>query len=127
MIIKKKTIHYAEHFIQCQCVQWFRTQHPRKMILSIPNGGSRFNILHAMRLQREGLTAGVPDLFIPEGSNNNFLLRGLFVEMKSATGRMSKDQMEMGKKLKARGYAVEVCRSLGEFINIVNSYLTGLP
>lgn len=116
---------HQEHIIQCQCVEWFRRQHPRKLIFAIPNGGSNFDIRHAVRLKKEGLTSGVPDLFIPEpsGDYRRPLFRGLFIEMKSPTGKVSKSQRNIGNDLKLRGYAVEVCRSLGEFMSTVKNYL----
>ena len=46
----------------------------------IPNGGSR-NKLEASNLKKQGVKAGVPDLFLPVGRGS---YHGLFIELKSA-------------------------------------------
>ena len=46
-------------------VNWMSGKYPElEMLFHIPNGGKR-NKLEAIRLKREGVRAGVPDLFLP--------------------------------------------------------------
>ena len=54
----------TEHEEQRTFVQWFRRKFPDVRIFSIPNGGWRSPATAAKR-KVEGLSKGVPDLFIP--------------------------------------------------------------
>lgn len=86
----------TEHAEQVAFVKWFRLQYPGVLIFAIPNGGDRHAAV-AAKLSAEGVTRGVPDLFIPAWQ--------LFVEMKrKAHGRVSTEQAEMMKTLCAAGY-----------------------
>lgn len=73
----------TEHEHQVQFVAWFRKTFSDVLIFAIPNGGQR-NIAVAAKLKAEGVTAGIPDLFIPAWS--------LWIEMKTPTGRLSEPQ-----------------------------------
>lgn len=69
-------------------------------MFSIPNGGQRGKIT-AQKMKLEGLTPGVPDLFIPEW--------GLWVEMKRVRGgALSTAQKEIIPELERVGYTVVV-------------------
>lgn len=69
-------------------------------MFSIPNGGQRGKIT-AQKMKMEGLTPGVPDLFIPEW--------GLWVEMKRVKGgALSKAQKDIIPELERVGYTVIV-------------------
>jgi len=76
----------SEHLHQASLVSWFRKAFPGVLIYAIPNGGKRGK-REAMKLKAEGVTAGVPDLHIPEW--------GLWLEMKTPKGRLSADQKKM--------------------------------
>ena len=67
----------TEHFEQRELVRWFRQTWPGVRIFAIPNGGQR-SIAAAGRLKAEGVSSGVPDLFIPAW--------GLWIEMKRIKG-----------------------------------------
>ena len=57
-------------------VQWWRRDRPER-IFAVPNGGHRHPAV-AMKLKCGGVSAGVPDLFVPALS--------LWIEMKKQTG-----------------------------------------
>ena len=121
---------HTESKTQQACVRWFRYTYPNLMIFSIPNGavlsGNKMQrIKQWKRLEAEGAMPGVPDLFIPVKSIGTIERQysGLFIEMKSEDGRLSVDQKNIGSKLFDLGYQVKVCRSLDEFIQVVNNYL----
>ena len=67
----------SEHLEQVRLVSWFRRNYPDVRIFAIPNGGSRSG-LQGAKLKAEGVSPGVPDLFVPAWS--------LWIEMKRATG-----------------------------------------
>lgn len=129
---------YTESKLQQECVKWFRLKYKGVLILAIPNGAylhksvgdtegifpyqrktSRVNF-QAMRLLREGLVPGIPDLFVAKPAGE---YGGLFIEMKSETGRLSEKQENMIGKLRKAGYCVEVCKSFDNFIDVVNKYM----
>ena len=90
----------SEHDEQAGFVQWFRARWPRVLIFAIPNGGKR-SIVTAKRLRREGVTPGVPDLYIPAW--------GIWIEMKRQKGgRTSPDQDGMISYLENVGHRVIV-------------------
>lgn len=90
----------SEHIEQRQFVSWFRKSYPGIRIFAIPNGGVR-NIQTASRLKAEGVSAGVPDLFIPSWR--------VWIEMKRADGgALSEKQKDWRGYLKFCGYTVIV-------------------
>jgi len=90
----------SEHDEQAGFVQWFRAKWPRVLIFAIPNGGKR-DIKTAKRLHREGVTPGIPDLYIPAW--------GIWIEMKRQKGgRTSPDQDAMIEHLEQIGHTVIV-------------------
>ena len=76
----------SEHAEQVTFVQWFRRQYPSAWIFAVPNGGDR-NPIVAGKLKAEGVSRGVPDLYIPAWR--------LWIEMKRQKGgRLSAEQRE---------------------------------
>jgi len=110
-----------EHRLQCKMIRWFRLQHTNHLCVAIPNGGQRNKIV-AAKMKQEGVTAGMPDLLIPEprhGYNN------LWIEVKNGkAGRLSEVQKEMHERLTDHGNKVVVVRSFEEFVEVVNEYFT---
>lgn len=112
-----------EHAIQVSCVAWATAQSAYRpelrLLYAVPNGGHR-HVRVASMLKVEGVRPGVPDLVLPVARGGFF---GLYVEMKTRTGRVSTEQKEWMARLAAEGYRVEVCRSLEGFIEVVAGYL----
>lgn len=98
--MKSKAAIPSEHHEQREFVAWFRRTFPGVRIHSIPNGGYRGKVT-ALRLKLEGLSPGVPDLFIPA--------RLTWVEMKRiAGGSLSRDQVDWKQYLESCGHRVIV-------------------
>jgi hypothetical protein len=111
---------FTESKLQSACVQWFRTQYPRTVIFAIPNGGNRNPITGAI-LKREGVIAGVADLFV---MRRNADYAGLFIEMKAGNGKRSEAQEAFAQSALTAGYAYYVCRSFDEFTSTVKTYMS---
>ncbi len=94
----------TEHEEQREFVQWFRRIFSPR-IFAIPNGGKR-SASQGARLKAEGVSAGVPDLFIPEWHT--------FIEMKRLDGSPAPPQLDWLAYLKTCGYEVFVCRGCEE-------------
>lgn len=123
-----------EHNIQCACVRWFNLQWPeyRGLLFAVPNGSYRSKAT-AGKLKAEGVVAGVADLILlvpryrDKMTEDNPVViditHGLCIEMKTAKGGQSPEQKEWQVKVEKMGYKYSVCRSLDEFMAVVNGYL----
>ena len=104
-------------------------RHPQlKMMFAIPNGGLR-NIRVAMKLKKEGVKAGIPDIFLavprhlPNPTKDVFTLHGLFIEMKYGKNKPTKEQQQWLTDLEDEGYRAEVCHSFEEAKKVIEDYL----
>lgn len=117
----------SERQAQITVVQYLRTKYPDVLFWATPNGGSR-NAIEAANLKKEGVRAGVPDLFIAYAqrslTSDKHFSCGLFIEMKSAKGKLSDSQIDIMNKLSAEGYQCEVCYSVDEAIKVIDEYLS---
>lgn len=109
----------SEHMAQTCLVAWAQRTYPDCPIFAIPNGGSRHKA-EAARLKAEGVRAGVPDLFLPVARHG---FHGLFIELKTATGRPSKEQLEWLDRLATEGYAASLCRGFDAARETIADYL----
>lgn len=92
----------SEHLEQVRLVSWFRKTYPDVRIFAVPNGGARSG-LQGVKFKAEGVSPGVPDLFIPAW--------GLWVEMKrSKGGTLSPEQRDWIAYLDDCGYQCIVGR-----------------
>lgn len=108
---------------QMAVIKWadlMSNKHPcLKWLYHCPNGGSR-NIAEAANLKRMGVKAGVPDLFLPYPADG---CHGLFIEMKSQTGRPTALQKDWLKWLNENGYRAVVCYGTEHAIKVLEYYL----
>jgi hypothetical protein len=96
----------SEHEEQREVVKWFRQTFDGVRIFAIPNGGAR-SITTATRLKVEGVSAGVPDLYVPAWK--------IWIEMKRVKGGVvDKSQKDWHDYLKSIGDRVIVCRGADE-------------
>lgn len=109
---------HQESTLQIQCVRWFRYQYPSRTLFSIPNGGYRNEVTGAI-MKAEGALAGVADLFVLHAAHG---FNGLFIEMKTRSGRQSPSQKAFELKCNLEEYQYSVCHSFDEFQKVVNDY-----
>lgn len=86
---------------------------------AIPNGGDRSKRA-AGRLKAEGVRAGVADVFVslPSGTAH-----GLYIEMKSMTGKPSREQQAWLGESARLGYAAACCRGATEAMRVWRTYV----
>jgi len=112
-----------EHQSQKAVFSWAAMQakaDPRLgLLLAIPNGGHRHPRV-AGKLKAEGVKRGVPDILLPVSNPEH---NALWIEMKTATGRVSSDQQWWLERLSKAGSKAIVCRSAGDAINEIQTYL----
>jgi hypothetical protein len=94
---RRNSLLSSEHLEQSYFVAWFRQNYPDFWIFAIPNGGMREKMI-AAKLKTEGVSSGVPDLYIPALK--------IWIEMKSATGKLSPVQKQW----------IEYLRNLGDTV-----------
>ena len=77
-------------------------------------------MIEAVHLKAEGVRRGIPDLFLacPRGGKH-----GIFLEMKSAVGKLSTEQKTFIDGARDRGYFVGVAYSSDEAISMIKIYM----
>lgn len=126
---------HPESKLQIACVTWFNLQYAqyKGLLFAIPNGGKRSKV-EAGIMKGEGVVSGVADLMLTVakkkadriGTANyafKIISHGLFIEMKVGKGKQSPAQVGFEQAVKAQGYQYSVCRTLEEFMNVINTYL----
>jgi hypothetical protein len=109
----------SESKLQQSMVKWFRYKYPEYTLMAIPNGHKRNAITGAI-LKREGVVAGVSDLFLMK-ANKDF--HGLWIEVKLDKGKQSESQKEFEVKALREGYSYVICKSTDHFIEVVTNYI----
>ena len=89
------------------------------MLYHIPNGGTR-NKIEAANFKRQGVRAGVPDLCLPVACGN---YHGLYIELKYGKNTPTKKQKDWLQRLRAQGYAAEVCYGWEQAKHVLEKYL----
>ena len=115
----KRILGMTESEIQTRVVQFVRTFYPNTLIFSIPNG-AHTTTKNRVRLSKEGLLAGAPDLAIMEPRHG---FHGLFIELKTEDGVVSTAQNDVMQQLHQRNYLCYVARHHDTAIKIIEDYL----
>ena len=101
--------------------KWMEKQHPPlELMHHIPNGGKRSKAEAAI-FKAMGVKSGVPDIFLPEPRG---AYHGLYIELKSRSGKPSQDQTDMLERLQSAGYLACICDSFEKAIKIIGKYLS---
>jgi len=114
----------SEHDEQCAFIDWARLPAIQKrydgihLMHAIPNGGQRHPAV-AAKLKREGVLAGIPDIFIPKPCGD---WHGMYIEMKYGKNNLSEKQKRVISILQEHGYRVDVCYNALEAISAVQDY-----
>lgn len=114
----------AQH--QAVLIKWtqlpqVREKYPElKLLHHIPNGGKRDSI-EARHLKLQGVKSGVPDLCLPVARGN---YHGLYIEMKTKTGRPSDNQKWWIAELNDQRYKAVICHGWEEAKQCLINYLS---
>lgn len=104
--------------------QWAKLmqgQHPDlKLLHAIGNGNARASAIQGARMKREGVLAGVSDIFLPVARS---LWHGLYIELKVKGGRVSDNQKWWIVETTKRGYLAVVCYGWIEAKGVIEGYL----
>lgn len=117
----------SEHTEQVALFEWAAWNTPRlpelALLMHIPNGGKRSRGV-AGQLKAAGVKAGVPDLLLPVPGQG---YHGLWIELKTATGRTSPTQRAWIAALVDKGYDVVIARNWQEAAWVLCKYLGADP
>ena len=110
--------HSSEASHQEGFITWFRFKFPDVLIFHIPNGEQRA-LSVGVRLKKQGVVAGVPDLFIPAW--------GCFIEMKRKEGgTVSEKQRKMIDYLTRVGYTCMLAHGAEDASNQVLEFIKSI-
>ena len=113
----------TEHQEAVALMQWARlakVRHPElSLMYAIPNGGDRHPAV-AAKLKAEGVRAGIPDYCLPVARGG---FHALYVELKTLTGRASREQVESMRNLEAAGNCCYVARGWLAASEAIDAYL----
>ena len=107
---------------QAKVVAWARANennYPYLWLLHCSLNGVKLSKAQAGKALKQGMKKGVPDLFLPVKQGG---FSGLYIEMKSAKGRVSVEQSRYLKCAAENGYSVVVCYSANEAIKRIEDY-----
>lgn len=113
--------------IQKTVIAWYDSQYPPShpywhLLVCHQNGSVNYGKFKGYILQLMGVRANVPDLalYISKGG-----WCGLFLEIKTKIGKVTKDQNEFHARLINQGYAVLCGFGIDHSIDIIKKYLAG--
>lgn len=105
---------------QIALFKWLRLAFPTLIAYHCPNGGKR-SLRTAVRLKKEGVTTGIPDVIIDKRSGP---YAGMRIELKRRKGgTLSEEQKDMIARLREEGYYVVVCKGWDSARDEVLKYL----
>lgn len=112
----------TERSIQVNFVNWFKFEYPEyeKDIHHFANE-RKCTPMQGRALKKMGVTRGVSDIFIAVPYNHD---HGLWIELKTVKGRVSKEQLDFISQKRMRGYEAKVAFGLDEAKQIVVNYFT---
>lgn len=114
-----------EHDLQVALMDWAEAMEHEYPVLrwlyAIPNGGHRITAV-AVRMKKEGVRAGVSDLFLPYPVNG---FHGMYLETKLPKNHLTDTQVEFFNAMSAQGYLCVEWIDLQKTITLIEMYLNG--
>lgn len=110
---------------QAMFMEWCRwaakhtSDYPMLRLIHCSLNGVKLSATQACRAKQQGMLKGVCDLFLPVPKKG---FNGLFLEMKSETGRVTPEQSRFMRDVVDMGYDAHVCYSAKEAIAVIQGY-----
>ena len=119
-------MNHLESNEQISLFQWAKLaqgQHPElKLLHAIGNGNGRTSVIQGARMKREGVLAGVSDIFLPVSWGG---YHGLYIELKVKGNTTTPSQKWWIAETSKQGYYSTVCFGWIEAKEIIARYLEG--
>ena len=91
-----------------------------RLLFHIVNEGKR-NAVSGYHLKQQGMKKGLPDLCLPVARGQ---YHGLYIELKSESGRLQETQKQWIDDLNKQGYKAVVCFGFDEAVAAITDYLS---
>lgn len=103
-------------------IEFVEKQYPwlRKHTIYIMNE-KKCSVFAGKKLNKQGRLPGASDLFFAWPTNLYF---GLFIEMKTSSGKLSKVQSEFLFRMNQTGYCARACYGADQAIDLIKEYLS---
>jgi hypothetical protein len=108
----------GEAGVQVAIVQYIKMQYPNTLYCASA-GGMFTSMKQAIKMKMTGYVKGFPDLQICEPNEK---YHGLFIEVKTDKGVVSKEQKEWIKQLNKRGYYATYVKGSEDAIKLIDAY-----
>ena len=123
---RQKTAKIGSEFeIQADIIVWARLTHilvPELRFLTASLNGVQISVGQRVKALKSGLNKGTPDLSLPCARRG---YHGLYIEVKTQDGVLSKEQKEWRDFLKRENYFWYLCRSTDSAKRLLTWYLSG--
>jgi hypothetical protein len=111
----------GEAGVQFAIVQYIKVMYPNALYCASA-GGMFTSMKQAIKMKMTGYVKGFPDLQICEPNEK---YHGLFIEVKTDKGVVSKEQKEWIKQLNKRGYYATYVKGSEDAIKLIDAYFKG--
>ena len=117
----------TESRIQQNLIRWWGLFHRRlgvideRLLLAFPLQGAR-SPRNGARMKAEGMRRGTPDLLLAVARSG---MHGLFIELKTETGRVSPFQESLLISLQNQHYSAVLVRGFDQATTVIELYLAG--
>lgn len=111
----------SEYEISKSFVKWLREEHPN-ILFCATVGGIHSTVQQKAKMRAAGYQRGIPDIMIYEPSHDGAYC-GLALELKTAKGRLTKEQQQWIYDLQARGWQADAPTSLEQCKALAMKYL----
>ena len=91
-----------------------------KLLHAVGNGNAKTSIAQGARMKREGVLAGVSDIFLPVSRDGH---HGLYIELKVKGNTTSYSQKWWIEETTKQGYCAKVCYGWIEAKEVIEKYL----
>jgi hypothetical protein len=108
----------GEAGVQFAIVQYIKVMYPNALYCASA-GGMFTSMKQAIKMKMTGYVKGFPDLQICEPNEK---YHGLFIEVKTDKGVVSKEQKEWIKQLNKRGYYATYVKGSEDAIKLIDAY-----
>lgn len=113
---------FAESNEQIAAMDWLRLQYPHVAEHTLHIGNERKSSPYAgYIMKRMGVLKGASDLFIAWPREP---YHGLFIELKSKSGKPTVSQLEFMNRMRKVGYHTAICYGAQEVIATITEYLS---
>lgn len=114
-----------EEALQIQIMDWIQLQYPEIYddVYHIANE-RKCNPYRGYILKRMGVKPGIADIFVDVSRGTSPAYKGMWIELKSAKGKLTRAQTAFLERERAKGYHCECVNSFEAAVLLITVYLS---